>query len=164
MVGADTLRAFSKCENETQQLEKPQLLLERSNTALFLLSSFLSQAPGVKEQGMETLSCRIKGYSTWRTVLTPEPIISSSRNVPALSTLILQMSHIYCWILSKLVLSKHSQLCHRDPPHATGLPQLSFIHECFPSHFLFFRNQVNDSDLSKSIIPTHAQSNQLSSL
>ena len=34
MVGADTLRAFSKCENETQQLEKPQLLLERSKIAL----------------------------------------------------------------------------------------------------------------------------------
>ena len=164
MVGADTLRAFSKCENETQQLEKPQLLLERSKIVLFLLPSSLSQAPGVKEQGMETLSCGIKGYSTWRTVLTPEPIISSSRNVPALSTLNLQMGHVYCWILSKLVLSKHSQLYHRDPPHTTGLPQLSFIHECFPSHFLFSRNQVNDSDLSKSIIPTHAQSNQLSSL
>ena len=68
------------------------------------------------------------------------------------------------WTQLKLLNSKHSQLYRRDLPHTTGLPQLSFICECFPSHLLFSRNQVNASDLSKSIIPTHAQSNQLSSL
>ena len=167
------------------------------------MSSSLSQAPGVKQQVTETLRRGITGYSAWRTVLTPKP--SSAPQGTSLfcvqtSTLILQRSHVYCWKLSKLVLStrlqypclespmdggawwaavhgvaqswtqlkllnsKHSQLYRRDLPHTTGLPQLSFICECFPSHLLFSRNQVNASDLSKSIIPTHAQSNQLSSL
>ena len=53
--GLNTLRTFSKHENETWQLEKPPLLLERSKTVPLLLASSLFRAPGVKQQVIETL-------------------------------------------------------------------------------------------------------------
>ena len=81
--GPNTLRTLSKHEDETRQLEKPPLLLERSKTVPLLLASSLFRAPGVKQQVIETLIVEKRVLSmencahTWA-------IISSSRNIPAL--------------------------------------------------------------------------------
>lgn len=65
-----------------------------------------------------------------------------------------------CW-LCKSVLRKHSQFYHRDLPHATGLPHLSFILNILLHMSCFPETQQMPLTCNESIIPISAQSNQV---
>ena len=113
---------FPNVKMKHSNREAPVIAKEIKDCAI-LLSSSLSQATGVKQQVTETLRRGIKGYSAWRTVLTPEP--SSAPQGTSLfcvqtSTLILQRSHVYCWKLSKLVLSTPLQYSCLESPMDGG--------------------------------------------